>query len=231
MKFLIVFCLMISSNFWSQQRNEFWVWVGGGIQTKINSKLDLTVDLNSRLNNFTSQLFYPEISLKYKIKKWFKPSVDYRGLITLNKYGNYKFSNRLNFNFNFEKSIKKLTLGFRIRYQYVFTGIQYSENYSPEFDETIRLKPSLKYDLKKNRFTPTLSTEWFYDPTNGPLGHQFSNIRTSIGVNINLPGSNIMSLNYLFDQRLNGTSITNDKSKNILQIYYCYIIGEKKKKK
>ena len=54
------------------------------------------------------QLLYPEVTLKYKVTKWFKPSIDYRGFYELNKYGNYKYSNRFNVNLNFDVLLQTL---------------------------------------------------------------------------------------------------------------------------
>ena len=226
MKKILFLFLIVSSISFSQKTDE--LWAGIGVTSKLNSKVDITLDLNTRTYNTSVQLFYPEITLKYKVNKWFKPSIDYRGLNELNKYGNYKFSNRLNFNFNFEKSIKKYSLGLRIRYQYVFNGIRSTENYSPEFDQTIRIKPSLKYSIKKSKFTPSASIEWFYNPQNGPTGDRFSKLRTSIGVDINLKGPHLLNISYLYGQNIN---VAKTKSQNIISIYYCYTIGDKKKEK
>jgi hypothetical protein len=223
-KFLLLL-LFISSYSFSQQTNE--LWTGMGVSKKLNSNLELTLDINSRVYDYTLRLIYPELSLKYKVNKWFKPSIDYRGLNQLNKYGNYKYSNRFNFNLNFEKSIKRYTFGFRLRYQYVFNGIRSTEDYSPEFDQTIRLKPSVKYEIKKSKFTPSGSIEWFYNPENGPTGDRFTKIRASFGTDINLKGPHLLSVYYLYGQNIN---VAKSKSQNIISIYYCYTIGGKKKK-
>ncbi len=223
----IILLLLISTSYsFGQETNE--IWSGMGVTKKLNSKTDATLDLNSRVYSNTLQLLYPELTIKYKINKWFKPSIDYRGLYELNKYGNYKYSNRFNINLNFEKSIKKLSFGLRIRYQYVFNGVQSTENYSPEFDQTIRIKPSVKYQIKKSKFTPSASVEWFYNPQNGPTGDRFDKIRGSIGTDINLKGPHLLSISYLYGQNIN---VAKTKSQNIISIYYCYTIGEKKSKK
>jgi hypothetical protein len=121
-----------------------------------------------------------------------------------------------------------LTLGFRIRYQNDFNGIRSTENYSPEFDQAIRLKPMLKYDIKKSKFSPYSSIEWFYNPSNGILGDRFTKVRASIGSEINLPGPHSLNVSYLYGKNINGSKF---KAQNIISIYYCYLLGEKKKKK
>lgn len=222
----LLFLLFISSYSFSQETNE--LWTGMGVSKKLNSNLEVTLDLNSRVYDYTLHLIYPELTLKYKVNKWFKPSIDYRGLDQLNKYGNYKYSNRFNFNLNFEKSIKKYTFGLRLRYQYVFNGIRSIENYSPEFDQTIRIKPSVKYEIKKSKFIPSASIEWFYNPQNDLTGDRFTKIRASFGIDINLKGPHLLSVHYLYGQSIN---VAKTKSQNIISIYYCYSIGDKKKKK
>ena len=210
----------------SQETNE--LWTGIGVSKKLNSKVEATFDLNSRIYGNSIQLFYPELTLKYKVTKWFKPSIDYRGLDQLNKYGNYKYFNRFNFNFNFEKTIKRFTFGLRLRYQYVFNGIRSTEYYSPYSNQTIRVKTSVKYEIKKSKFTPSGSIEFFYNPKNGPTGDRISKIRTSVGTDINLKGPHLLSVYYLYGRSVN---LAKTKSQNIISIYYCYTIGDKKKDK
>lgn len=226
MRKLIVFFILVSPYSFGQLTRE--LWCGAGVQRKLTKDLDATFDLNSRYYDFKQQLFYPELTFKYKVTKWFKPSIDYRGLVELNKYGNYKFANRLNFNLNFVKSVNNWSFGFRFRYQYVFNGIRSYENYSPEFDQTIRLKPSVKYDIKKNRFTPNASVEWFYNPNNGPTGDRFAKFRSSVGVDIDLKGPHTMSVNYLYGISINSAK---DKSQHIISVYYCFLWEKNKKKK
>lgn len=223
MRFFFILFILITYSAFGQVTNE--LWSGAEVQRKLSSNLDASVGINARGYGYNLQLFYPELTFKYKVVKWFKPSIDYRGLVQLNKYGNYKFSNRINFNANFEKSIKKMSFGFRIRYQYDFSGIQSSVNYSPEFDQSIRLKPSFEYNIKKSKFTPTISVEWFYNPQYGEFGHRFTKIRASVGCDINLPGPNTMSINYLYGQNINGTK---ERSQNIISVNYSYLWGEKK---
>ena len=218
--------LFISICSFGQETNE--LWTGMGVSKKLNPKLEATLDLNSRIYGNTLQLFYPELTLKYKVNKWFKPSIDYRGLDQLNKYGNFKYFNRFNFNLNFEKSLKRYTFGLRIRYQYVFNGIRSTENYSPYSNQTIRVKTLVKYEIKKSKFTPSASIEFFYNPQNGPTGDQIYKIRTSIGTDINLKGPHLLSVYYLRGQSVN---LAKSKSQNIISLYYCYAIGEKKKNK
>ena len=222
----ILISLLLGSYSFGQKTDE--LWTGIGVTKSINSRLDATLDLNNRVYNSTMQLLYPEVTLKYKVTKWFKPSIDYRGFYELNKYGNYKYSNRFNVNLNFTESIKKYTFGLRIRYQYVFNGIRSAENYEPEFDQTIRFKPSVKYKIKKSKFTPTASFEWFYNPLNGPTGDRFAKIRGSIGTDINLKGPQLLTIAYLYGQSINTGK---EKSQHIISIYYSYSLGEKKQDK
>lgn len=223
MRIFFFLFLVTSGSVFGQLTNE--IWSGLGIQRKLNKRIDADFGLNTRAYNYDFQLFYPELTLKYKVKKWFKPSVDYRGLVQLNKYGNYTFSNRINFNANFVKSSKRMSFGFRIRYQYDFNRIQSSINYSPEFDQSIRLKPSFEYNIKKSKFSPTASVEWFYNPQYGEFGHRFTKIRASVGFDINLSGPNTMTVKYLYGQNINSTK---EKSQNIISITYTYLWREEK---
>ena len=68
----ILISLLLGSYSFGQKTDE--LWTGIGVTKSINSRLDATLDLNNRVYNSTMQLLYPEVTLKYKVTKWFKQS-------------------------------------------------------------------------------------------------------------------------------------------------------------
>ena len=219
MKFyLIFFFLLFSLNSICQMTRE--IWAGIGIKTNLTPTSEVAIDINTRSYSYYFQLLYPEITYKYKLNKWVKPSIDYRLLDQRNKYGNFTLSNRLNFNIEFEKKIqKKIGIGFRIRYQSTFKRIIDANNYDADFSNVIRLKPSLSYIPKKSKFSYNSAIEFFYNPKNEMLGHLFVQYRISLGTDINLKGQNTLSLKYLYGQNINSPK---NKSQHVLSINYIF---------
>ncbi|MBL4861920.1 MAG: DUF2490 domain-containing protein, partial [Crocinitomicaceae bacterium] len=166
------------------QNDAYMLWTELGVRGDVIKKMTWEVELNTRFDNKGIATFFPQVGLEYKVTKWFKPSVEYRFIVDKNKYGNYKSSNRLNFNANFKKGIERFDLGLRIRYQYAFDRLSVSESYDADFDQAIRLKPSISYDIKKSIFVPTVSAEFFYNPEYGPGGRDFTKVRIGVGTKL-----------------------------------------------
>jgi hypothetical protein len=155
------------------------------------------------------------------VTKWLKPSIDYRGISALDKYGNFIFSNRLNFNTEFKYSKKRLDLRARVRYQYSFNSLSLNSGYDAEFDQAVRLKTQCQYDLKNTFLSPVLSFELFYNPAFGPDGRQLKKYRGFAGVALEIDGPHDISLGYIIDHQMNAS---NPLTKHILSVSYTYNI-------
>jgi len=199
--FVIALFLGISASSFAQN-DEVMVWTKAGISGKIIKKMTWMFDLNGRFDNDGLATFFPQPGVEYKVTKWFRPSVEYRFLIDKNKYGNFKSSHRLNVNANFKTSVKRFGLGARVRYQYAFEQFGAAESYDADFDQAIRIKPSINYNIKKSIFTPTASAEFFYNPVIGEDGRQFTKLRVAVGTKINLKGPHTVSVKYQIDKKL-----------------------------
>jgi long-subunit fatty acid transport protein len=200
--YLILLTLLPLSNAFSQE-HEFMVWTEAGVRGDLVKRTDWMVELNSRFDGQGVATFFPQVGVEYKIKKWIKPSVEYRFIIDRNKYGNYKSSHRLNLNANFKENFDRLGVGLRVRYQYAFQQFGAPQDYNADFDQAIRLKPSLSYDINNSIFTPTLSTEFFYNPELGENGRQFTKMRLAVGSKLELDGPHSVSFKYQLDKRFN----------------------------
>ncbi len=207
------------------QGTSFQVWTENAIRGRITKKIDWGVSLTNRFQDLKLVTVFPQLSLKFKVVDWFKPSLDYRFIANRENNGNYTSNHRINFNLQFEKEIKRLSLGFRFRYQYSFRGI--NANYEPEFDNAIRFKPSLVYDIKGSILSPVLSSEFFYNPSIGLYGQRFTRIRSFVGIDINLKGPHELQLGYFFDKRINLPRLEN---RQVLNLQYTFSIFGKKKK-
>lgn len=200
MKITLFFILFVSTVSFSQ--HEFMVWSELGVKGKVVKRLSWSGEFNTRFGSTGVQTFFPQVGLEYKVKKWFKPSLEYRFIVDKNKYGNYKSSSRLNVNLDFEKGIKRFSFGLRVRYQ---QGLVRASNldYNPDFDQAIRIKPSFEYDIDNSIITPAVSGEFFYDPTYGPNGPGFNKVRIGIGAKLDLDGPHGVSFKYQLDKKFN----------------------------
>ena len=183
------------------QNDEFMVWAKAGVRGDLAKKTDWMFDLNSRFDGAGVATFFPQAGIEYKVKKWFKPSVEYRFLIDKNKYGNYKSSHRLNVNANFKKSIERFSLSARVRYQYAFDQFGSPDSYDADFDQAFRFKPAVGYNIKGSIFSPTVSAEFFYNPVLGPQGRQFNKVRLAFGTKLELDGPHSLSVKYQLDKK------------------------------
>lgn len=183
------------------QNDEFMVWTKAGIRGDLIKKTDWMFNMSSRFDDAGVATFFPQAGIEYKVKKWFKPSVEYRFLVDRNKYGNYKPSHRLNVNANFKKSVKRFGLGVRVRYQYAFDQFGPAESYDADFDQAFRFKPAVSYDIKGSMFTPYANAEFFYNPVLGQDGRQFTKMRLGIGTKLEMDGPHGLSFKYQLDKR------------------------------
>lgn len=207
------------------QTSSGMVWTELGVKGSVTKKIDWAADVTTRFGNLGVNTFFPQVSVKYKLTKWFRPSLEYRAIFNHLSNGNYNFSNRLNINGEFKKGVSDFDFGLRVRYQYSFGTLFSGGAYDPEFDQAIRIKPSVTYDIKKSMFSPTASVEFFYDPAYGQYGRQFTKIRTFVGIKMDWKKPFDVSVGYMFDGKIN---LPNPSSRHILSVSLAYKLGEGK---
>ncbi len=220
--FLFVLC----SNFSviHSQSTVFQVWNELGVSGKLNKDFSYSVDLTTRFGSEGLGTIFPQLSLKYKLNKYVRLSVDYRLIGKKELNGNVLSSHRLNGNLQFSYGIKRHSFGFRTRYQYSFNSLV--GPYESEFDQAFRFKPSYSYDINNSIFTPKVSCEFFYNPLFGENGKQFTRIRYYVGVALELAGPHNLEIGYYYDQKI---QVANPVNRSILNLSYSYSLGEGKK--
>ena len=207
------------------QQQEGKVWLQTGIKQQINKDWEWSVDLTNRFGNTALETFFSQVSIKYKLTKWFRPSLDYRSILDKDKFRNYTFSNRLNLNADLKHQVKRWGLGLRVRYQYSFHKLTQS-SYDAEFDQAIRLKPQVSYNIKKSVFRPICTLEMFFNPSYHPNDRLFTKYRLFAGAQLDLKGPHDFSFGYIFDQEL---FIAQGDTKHILNLTYSLNLSGFKK--
>jgi hypothetical protein len=202
---------------------EQQVWVETGAKYNLTKKLGASLDLSQRYGYDGLSTLFPQVSLRYKVRSWFRPSIDYRVILSKSSGGTYSTSQRINGNLQFSYTRKRLEAGLRIRYQYSFERI--GAAYDSEFDQAWRIKPSAEYNVKGLPITPSLSAEFFYNPENGVNGKQFNRIRYYAGTAIELKHNQGIELGLFFDQWINGIP----KKRLMYSVSYVISLGSAKK--
>jgi hypothetical protein len=210
----------------SQNSTVFQVWNEVGVAYKLDKKQSLAFDLTTRHGSGGVQTFFPQISYKYKINKFIRPSVDYRYIGSRTDQGNFTYQHRINVNLQLNHSIERVELGLRGRYQ--FTTNRLLDNYEPEFGEAFRIKPSIVYNIKKSVLLPQASMEFFTGPMDGQQGYQLNRIRWSVGLGFDWDGPHAFEVAYLYDQRIMSPGALN---RAILNFSYGYNLANEKSKK
>lgn len=222
--FLFLFVICFNFNFLFSQSTVFQVWNEVGISGKVKKDLSYSVDLTTRFGSEGLGTIFPQLSLKYKLNKYVRLSVDYRLIGKKELNGNVLSSHRLNGNLQLSYGVKRHSFGFRTRYQYSFNALV--GPYESEFDRAVRFKPSYAYDINNSLFTPKVSCEFFYNPSMGETGKQFTRIRYYVGIEMELDGPHNLELGYYYDQKL---QVANPVNRSILNLSYSYSIGERNK--
>lgn len=218
--YLVLTLLIINCFAFQAQQHLFQVWAETGIDGKINKRWDYSVDWTNRFGGSALQTTFGQASVRFKVTKWFKPSIDYRWIGNREDNTNYTYNHRINGNLNFSHEIKRLSMSLRLRYQYSFSSLVVGA-YEPEFDKAIRTKPSFTYDIPKFPLQPTASVEFFYNPSRTVLGQRFTKIRYYVGLKLDIKGPHGFEFGYLLDQRIN---LPGEVFKHCLSLNYTYSI-------
>jgi len=226
MRFLHLLFLYLPSLAFGQNSTVFQVWNEAGVSYKVDKKQSLAFDLTTRHGAGGIQTIFPQISYRYKLNNYIKPSIDYRLIGNKNQEGNTTLQHRLNANVQLNYELKRLQLGFRLRYQ--FSSSRLAKNFEPEFGQALRIKPSFAYDLKKTDLEPQVSMEVFSGPMEGQVGFHMNRIRWSVGLGYTFEGPHTVEIAYLYDQRIN---IPGALNRAILSFSYGYSLGNQKNKK
>jgi hypothetical protein len=152
-----------------------------------------------------ARTLFPELTVKYNIAKWAYVSLDYRFVSKREDNGNYMGANRLNINAKVKNRLDRLGYALRIRYQ-MSSSTGASSSYNSDFDEALRFKPELSYDLKNS-----------INPGTGVFGKRIDKFRYTLGTDLELDGPHEFSFFVRLDQKINSN---NNSKKCIVGINY-----------
>lgn len=184
------------------QAADIGLWAGVGAEKKINKKFSVNVNVQSRLTDNVSVLkaYLGELGLSYKLNKHWEVSGYYRYIARRKKNADktgyeYRSYNRFYADLAYDHKLWKLKFDYRLRYQNQF---QDDESASENNSSYVRNKFELSYP-NKSRFTPYISTDFFYE-----LGNGFDQMRNKVGVEMAINKHNKLELSGFTDYRLTG---------------------------
>lgn len=199
---LFILFILLSTPCLLKAQNSFMFWTETGVDGEITKKLDWSFELNMRYGDRGLNTFFPQPAIEYKPVKWLKVSGEYRYILDKQKNGNYDPSHRFNLNATAKKSLSRFKLSCRLRYQLGFISLTPHE-YNSEFDKAIRLKPQISYDIDNFFLSPEISTEFFYNPSYGPLSPGLSKVRYAAGFEFELKKPHSASIKIQLDKKIN----------------------------
>jgi hypothetical protein len=182
------------------------MWLSSGIETTAFTKeLELSASFNARFyDHGRYDKLFPELSLKYEVIDWLDASIDYRWVFNQSA-SSYERTRGHRINLNTEPKVEfgRFKFETRLRLQYSFRRFGNTERYEPDFDNALRIKSTLKYNIDNFKIDPQIESEWYYNVNSGKDGRQYVKYRFAIGVNINLPNSHELSIKYRYDYEFN----------------------------
>lgn len=199
--FLVLFC---AYSLRGQDAAELWTEVG--VSGTYPAKLTWSAEFNTRFGDRGVNTFFPEIGLGYKIKKWFKPSIDFRYIMDRKIDGRYVGATRLNYNLEISPEIKRVSLELRLRYQQEMASVP-GDDYRDDFDQALRMKLAGEYNINGSKITPKVGLEFFYDPQYSISGPEFTKMRYFAGASFNLKGPHEIVVRYIYERKFNLPSV------------------------
>jgi hypothetical protein len=203
--FLLFFIILILSIPLSAQQKDTELWTGASIDIPIWDGLSIEPGEQIRIDEGISHLksAITDLSIKYKISKYFKVSTTYR-LYVKPELPNHAFYLSGYFKYNFNP----LELTYKLTYKKKFEEDNQTE-------EHIRNKLTLEYDLDK-WIKPFAAYELFYR-LNYKKGDRFDNYRFYLGFNIKINKDHEIQVYYLREEEIN---MKNPKRSDIIGLFY-----------
>ena len=204
MRYLFTLILLIGFSQFGIAQNR--IWLSSGIKTTIFTKdLDFQAGFNTRFyDNGRYDKLFPELNLEYELLNWLDASLDYRWVFNQSRtsYARTR-GHRININTEPKLEFGRFRFKTRARLQYSFRRFAGTGNYEPDFDNALRFKAAIKYNIDNFKADPEIESEWFYNTNNGQFGRQFVKYRFALGIDINLPKDHSISIKYRYDYEFN----------------------------
>ena len=221
--FLFIFLFLGAAGKTIAQEQDFQAWGGLGVTHPLSKKTELSAGYEVRYENNAQQfgVSYFSAGPDYKINKHFTAGIDVR-------YGTNRVWDRFRYGatITYKKSISKIQLSLRARYEY-----EHYKQAIPEIGQfpaknNFRLRLEAQYKVYKN-IKLFISSEPQYRMVAGDKF--FQRIRNIGGVDWEFKKNHEVSFSWYYQPEYNETGV-HDFTANIISINYNWTIPKTKKK-
>lgn len=203
-KIIICVCFFFPLFIFSQDEVDFQPRFAVSVKTKPMKKWSVEIEEQLRFKDHASTIdqFFSEIYSDYGIVKNIKLGAGFRYLRnqdTKGKIQGYEDMIRYHIDCIYRKDFFRFSLKTRLRYQDRI-DLEESTSSDERSEKHVRLKNSLKYDIKKWKLDPRISGELFHQVGNES---KLSKYRLGAGTSYRIKKLGSLGLFYLLEQEVN----------------------------
>jgi len=208
----LLFFFMLTCVSYAHAQEDGAYYVSRDLSTWTTAKFDLGItkawsfsiaeQLRLKTNSSELDAFFTELETKYKFKKGFGIGIGYRVIgDKTNNSGVIDWEQRFQGDLSYEFKVKRFDFDVRLRGQSKDDLGEKKED-GDYARRALRLKFETKYDIKKWKFDPEISTEIFLE-SGKYVKANFSTIRATIGTSYNFKKAGELSMFYRFEKDIN----------------------------
>lgn len=227
---VIIICFMqIPQGFAQTDDTSDWAsWNSLELKYKLNKKWSFGLEEQLRLKEDISVIdeYFTELNAEYKIFKNFSLGGGLRFIRENDNQGNLQgYENHFRFNLDatYKHKLDRFSLGYRLRYQNK-NELGVSPEEGDYANQNIRLKTSIKYNVKKWPLDPKFSVEIFNRFQEDNDNNGFSKYRLTFGTDYEIKNFGEIGLYYRFEKDLN---VDIPETTNIIGLKYTYTFKNK----
>lgn len=231
----ILLSLLMSQSIFSQDgeyitTRDLESWNSINLRYKIHKDWFIGLEEQVRFKTNASKFdaFFTELSTGYKFNSSIWAGTGLRYVIQNDTEGKVQgFENHMRFHIDlgYNYTWKRINLESRLRFQTKNElGVTREQGDYP--NNHLRLKIGLKYNIKKWKLDPEISTEIFRHYENGEK-NEFDALRFTAGTKYKIKGFGKIGVFYRMERELN---VSYPKTTNIIGVKYTYTLKNKKKK-
>ena len=227
---IIIMCFMQITQSFSQtdDTSDWAAWNTIGLNYKLNKKWSFSLEEQLRLKEDISEIdeYFTQLSAEYKIVKNFRLGGGLRYIRENDNQGNiqgYENYFRFNLDATYKHKLNRFSLGYRLRYQNK-NELGVSSDEGDYANQNIRLKTSIKYNVKNWSLDPKFSAEIFNRFQEDNDNNGFNKYRLTIGTDYDIKNFGEIGLFYRFEKDLN---VDIPETTNIIGLKYTYTFKNK----
>lgn len=214
---LLIGCLIPVARFYAQDALGSSLSVGLTKKILPGFNVSLEEDFRLRDNLQSVDRFSTTVELSYRFNKYLKTGGAYNLINYNHPTKNWEVRHRYYFYVTGSYRINRFTLSLRERFQSTYrVGVsETSKRPNPKF--YLRSRLELEYDIRKCRFEPFASVE-FYNTLNDPQGNELDRVRYTVGSKYKLNKKSAFNIFY----RYISYTDEEEKSSHLIGLGYSY---------